>query len=198
MRDRFYADIQTNGFNRAILDRWSALALPDAWLTGGCLFQTVWNVQVGRAPDTGIKDYDVFYFDAGDLSEAGERQVQARVSEIYGDLGIVVETSNQARVHLWYESCFGHSYAPLRSSREGIDRFLIEATCVGLRPGEVYASNGLAALYDGVLSMNRLTPHVELFERKAESYRARWPWLRVQGHVCRSRPRSAPPTAESL
>jgi len=30
-----------------------------------------------------------------------------------------------------------------------------------------------------VLTMNPLVPHRELFERKAASYRARWPWLRV-------------------
>jgi hypothetical protein len=88
--------------------------------------------------------------------------------------------ANQARVHLWYESYFGHPYPPLGSACDGIGRFLIPATCVGVRPGEVYAPNGLESLYEGRLAMNPLTPHRPLFESKAASYRQRWPWLSIE------------------
>jgi len=179
-QERFIADILKNRNNRAILERWHALALPDGWLVAGCLFQTVWNLRSGRAPEAGIKDYDLFYFDASDTSDAGERCVQARVDEALGDLGITVEASNQARVHLWYESYFGHPYEELRSARDGIDRFLVPATCVGVRPGELYAPNGLSMLYDGVLTMNPLMPHRDLFNEKAASYRKRWSWLQIR------------------
>jgi hypothetical protein len=181
MQSRFLTDILHNPHNHAILTRWPFLNLPDLWLVAGCLFQTVWNLQSGRAPEADIKDYDLFYFDATDTSEAGERAVQAHVDEVLGDLGITVEASNQARVHLWYESHFGHPYGhELRSAREGIERFLVPATCVGVRPGELYAPNGLALLYEGVLTMNPLVPHRALFERKAASYQARWPWLKIE------------------
>ena len=177
---RFLGDVLENRNNRAILDRWSALDLPDGWLVAGCLFQTVWNLQAGRAAEADIKDYDLFYFDDEDLSEAAERRVQARVDEVLGDLGVTAEASNQARVHLWYEAHFGQPYpAVLRESRDGIARFLVPATCVGIRPGEVCAPYGLDGLYDGVMAMNPLVPHRGLFERKVASYRARWPWLRV-------------------
>lgn len=179
MQERFIADILKNRNNRAILERWQALALPDGWLVAGCLFQTVWNLRSGRAPEAGIKDYDLFYFDATDTSDEGERCVQARVDEALGDLGITVEASNQARVHLWYESYFGHPYEELRSACDGIDRFLVPATCVGVRPDELYAPNGLSMLYDGVLTMNPLMQHRDLFNDKAASYRTRWPWLQV-------------------
>jgi uncharacterized protein len=180
MQGRFFADILSNRNNRAILDRWSRLAIPDGWLVAGCLFQTVWNLQAGRSPEADIKDYDLFYFDPGDTTEEGESGVQARIDELLGDLGVTIEASNQARVHLWYESYFGQPYGELRSACEGIDRFLVSATCVGVRPGEVYAPNGLALLYDGVLSMNPRLPHRVLFDRKARSYLARWPWLQVK------------------
>jgi hypothetical protein len=178
--ERFLTDIAHNIHNRAILDRWDALLLPDGWLVAGCLFQTVWNLQSGQTLDQGIKDYDIFYFDADDDSEDAERRVQARVEKVLGDLNITVEVSNQARVHCWYESYFGHPYEPLRSTRDGIDRFLVLATRVGIRPGEIYAPSGLAALYDGMLTMNPLMPHRHLFEQKVVSYRTRWPWLRVE------------------
>ncbi|NYE59201.1 hypothetical protein FHW58_000353 [Duganella sp. 1224] len=177
--DRFRADVVTNRNNRAILERWTSLALPDGWLVAGCLFQTVWNLQSGRAPDADIKDYDLFYFDASDLSEAAERERQAHVDSILADLGVAVEVSNQARVHTWYEAYFGRPYPALGSAREGIDRFLMPATCVGIRPDAVHAPNSLDMLYDGVLTANPLTPYPDLFEAKAASYLQRWPWLRI-------------------
>lgn len=177
MRDRFLADVLRNTHNRAILERWDELALPDGWLVAGCLFQTVWNVQSGCAPEAAIKDYDLFYFDPLDKTEAGERCVQERTEKVLNDLGIRVEATNQARVHLWYESYFGRPYEQLRSAKDGIDRFLIPATCVGVRPGEIYAPNGLELIYDGLLTSNPKTPYRDLFERKAASYQARWPWL---------------------
>ncbi|MGH9918629.1 MAG: nucleotidyltransferase family protein [Nitrososphaerales archaeon] len=190
VRDRFFADILTNPNNRAILQRWNLLALPDGWLVAGCLFQTVWNLRSERSPEADIKDYDLFYFDPDDTSEAGESTVQARIVALLADLGVTIEASNQARVHLWYESFFGKPYRELRSACEGIDRFLVSATCVGIRPGEVYAPYGLALLYDGVLSMNPRTPHRELFDQKAMSYMARWPWLRVDPDAVEAASRS--------
>jgi hypothetical protein len=179
MLERFRDDILANRNNRAILDRWSDLALPDGWLVAGCLFQTVWNLQAARPPEAGIKDYDLFYFDATDLGAAAEQAVQARVDAVLGDLGIRVEAVNQARVHLWYEADFGKPYAALGSSCDGIARFLVPCTCVGVRPEDTHAPYGLEALYRGELAMNPLVPHRELFEAKAASYRARWPALKI-------------------
>ncbi len=184
MDDAFLADISCNSVNRAILSRWGRIDLPNAWLVAGCLFQTVWNMRSGRPPTSQINDYDLFYFDAADLSESSERQVQDRVGSILGDLGISVEVANQARVHLWYPDFFGHPYPPLCSSEDGIKRFLVKETCVAVRPGEVHAPYGLAGTYAGTLSANPLTPHTDLFEKKVASYRRRWTWLTVHVGEC--------------
>lgn len=183
---RFIADALQNPANAAILQRLPALALPDAWLVAGCLFQTVWNLQTGRAPATGIKDYDLFYFDGADLSEAAEARVGQRVEAALADLGVTIEAKNQARVHTWYPQWFGHPYPPLTSARDGIDRFLVPCTCVGLQPAagpgglpRLYAPNGLEDLYAGILRPNPLCDHRGLYREKAHSYRARWPWLQL-------------------
>ena len=176
---RFRSDLLRNRHNAAILARWADLELPDGWLVAGCLFQTVWNLQAGRPPESGIRDYDLFYFDDHDLGADAERAVQARCEAVLADLGVTVEVINQARVHLWYEADFGRPYQPLGSSRDGIARFLVPATCVGVRPWETCAPYGLDRLYRGELGMNPLVPHRELFEAKAASYRARWPALTI-------------------
>jgi len=187
----FVADILKNRHNRAILAAWDALNLPDGWLVAGCLFQTIWNLQARRPPEDGIKDWDIFYFDAADLSAEGEARVQQRVDRLLGSLGVPIEVKNQARVHLWYEPHFGFPYPRLKNAQDGIDRFLIPATCVAVRPNgdalELYAPNGLSILYEGVLTPNPLTCHLPLFREKAASYRRRWEWLEVsegfQSHI---------------
>jgi hypothetical protein len=182
---RFIGDALQNPLNRAILERLPVLRLPDAWLVAGCLFQTVWNLRDGQAPTTGIKDYDIFYFDGDDLSEDAESAVQERVRACYGDLDITIETKNQARVHTWYSDWFGFPYPALRNSREGIDRFLVPCTSVGLQasqpdaPPSLYAPYGLADLYRGILRPNPLSDHRPLFRQKALSYQQRWNWLRI-------------------
>lgn len=180
----FAEHVLANPNNRAILQRWDRLALPDGWLVAGCLFQTVWNLQAGADPAARIKDYDLFYFDGADLGAEAQAAVQQRAQAAVADLGIEVEAVNQARVHLWYPRVFGHDYPALHGAREGIARFLVLATCVGVRPDgrgglEVCAPYGLQALYDGVLAPNPLVDRGDLFARKAASYRARWPWLRT-------------------
>ncbi len=62
-------------------------------------------------------------------------------------------------------------------AKDGIDRFLIPATCVGMNPKEVYAPHGFELLYQVILAMNPLTPHKALFCQKAASCLQRWPWL---------------------
>ena len=181
--EQFVQDALQNGHNRALLQRLPDLNLPDAWLVAGCLFQTVWNLRSGRPPEAQIKDYDLFYFDASDLSASAEARVNERVQACFADLGVLIEAKNQARVHTWYEAYFGFPYPALRSSREGIDRFLVRCTCVGLSRGpsgiELYAPNGLNALYQGVLAPNPLCNHRALFEQKTLDYRVRWDWLEI-------------------
>ncbi|GKT21257.1 nucleotidyltransferase family protein [Acidovorax sp. SUPP3334] len=190
LRRRFVSETLQNPHNAAILERLPLLALPDAWGVAGCLFQTVWNLQAGLPPTAHIKDYDVFYFDGSDLSEAAERQVQARVAALFADLPITLEAKNQARVHLWYEQWFGHPYSALRSSRHGIERFLVPCTCVGLQPGAtaeaapvLHAPYGLEELYAGILRPNPQCPHFALFQAKARSYRDRWHWLVIEDEM---------------
>jgi uncharacterized protein len=181
---RFIADALENRNNRVILDRLPALGLPDAWLVAGCLFQTVWNLRSGLAPEHGIKDYDLFYFDATDLSADAECAVQERAQSCFADLGVEIELKNQARVHTWYPAYFGYPYPALESSRDGLRRFLVACTCVGLQPAEhggptLFAADGLGDLYAGILRPNPLCERPPLFEQKARSYQARWPWLRI-------------------
>lgn len=177
----FHASVLMNAFNRQLLDRLASLELPECHLTAGCLFQTVWNGRSGRAPNWGIKDYDVFYFDNRDLSWEAEDRVIRRVAEVTADLPIEIEVKNQARVHIWYGKRFGGTYPQLHSARAGINLYLVSCTCVGIevQSGDVYAPYGLDDLAAGLLAINPFNPKPDQFRAKAESYQQRWPWLQI-------------------
>src|SRR5690606_14632641 len=128
------------------------LALPDCWLVSGAIYNSVWNMLTGRPSMRGVKDIDLFYFDASDLSYEAEDAVIKRVAPVFADLRVPVELRNQARVHLWYEDHFGQPYAPLRSSREAVDRFATTTHAVGVQLDaedrlQVYAPYGLDEMF---------------------------------------------------
>lgn len=125
-----------------LLSRLETLDLPGWYLTAGCLVQTVWNVVTDRPVDTGIKDYDVFYFDDSDLSYDAEDAVIQRGRELFADLDVEVEIRNEARVHLWYEAKFGVPMAPYTSTEAAIDSFAATTCSIGIR-----ASNGRWSVY---------------------------------------------------
>ncbi|MCE9649977.1 MAG: nucleotidyltransferase family protein [Parvibaculum sp.] len=180
---RFVEHALRNFVNSEILARLPALGLNDCWLVSGGLFQSVWNVLTHRDIAHGIKDYDVFYFDP-DTSWDAEDAVITRGVALFADLGVDVEIRNQARVHLWYAEKFGVAYPPLRSSCEGIDRFLARACMVGLHPGanglQLYAPFGLDDVETMTLRPNYAANFsAELYTAKAARWKAMWPELTV-------------------
>src|SRR5258708_6167819 len=170
-----------NRVNQILLKRLPELGLSDAWLVSGSLFQTAWNILTGRAPEYGIKDYDIFYFDADTSWEAEDAIIQ-RVAAAVSDIGAVVEARNQARVHLWYPNKFGIAYPPLQRTTGGIDRFLTVAAQIGVRPArgsyDVYAPHGLDDLFTLTIRPN-LCPNfsANLYKAKAAAWKTRWPEL---------------------
>jgi hypothetical protein len=178
----FLALALANPVNATILSRLPALGAPQAHLVAGCLFQAVWNAAAGQQPGWGVKDYDVFYFDDADLSWDAEDRVIRQAEALFADLDVTVEVRNQARVHLWYKAHFGEDYPRLASARDGIDRYLIACTCVGIEAGSgaLYAPDSLPDLQAGRLRLNPRHPQPRQFLAKAESYQVRWPWLSIE------------------
>jgi uncharacterized protein len=161
------------------------LALPDCWLVSGAIYNTVWNVLTGRPSLHGVKDIDLFYFDASDLSYEAEDLVIRRAAPIFAHLPLPVEIRNQARVHLWYEDHLGRPCLPLQSSREAIDRFASTTHAVGLllddRDGlQVYSPFGLDEMFSFRMTPNRLQDNRETHEAKSARALACWPELVVE------------------
>src|SRR5271169_4271661 len=161
------------------------LRLPDWLVFSGAVYQPVLNHLTGRPLDYGIKDYDLAYFDASDLSYEAEDEVIRRVKAAFDEpLRSMVEVRNQARVHLWFEAKFGESYTPLSCTAEALERFASATFAVGvwLEPNDrlqIEAPFGLADLFALRLQPNRRRKTLGFAPKCADVLR-RWPELVVQ------------------
>ncbi len=176
----------SNPINKAILTRLPMLGVADAWLVAGSLYQSYWNSFSGRPITDGIKDYDIFYFDPSDLSYEAEDAVPPRSTG----------ARRSRRPHRHQEPGAGPPLVqgPLRQrlpcpylvARESIGRFQVRCTCVGLQPQadgslELHAPYGTGGTHLRCrLRLNSNCPDQRGIRAKAESYRARWPWLTIE------------------
>jgi|HubBroStandDraft_6_1064221.scaffolds.fasta_scaffold91597_3 hypothetical protein len=156
------------------------LCLPDWLVFSGAVYQPVLNHLTGRPLDYGIKDYDLGYFDASDLSYDAEDVVIRRVKAAFDEpLRSMVEVRNQARVHLWFETKFREPYGPLSCTAEALERFASATFAVGVRLESddrlyIEAPFGLADLFALRLRPNPRRKTVG-FARTAADVRRRWP-----------------------
>jgi hypothetical protein len=77
-----------------IIRQWSEVSLPDWWLVAGAVAQTVWNDAFGLAPNHGIQDIDLVYFDGADATERGEARHAERLQRIFAALPVRIDAKN--------------------------------------------------------------------------------------------------------
>jgi hypothetical protein len=160
------------------------LGLPDWLVMSGAVYQRALNHLTGRVPDYGIRDYDLGYFDASDISYEAEDLVIRRVAAAFAEpLKSTVEVRNQARVHVWFEAHFGEAYTPLSCSAEALERFVSPMFAVGVRLEaddglHIEAPFGLADLFALRLRPSPRRPS-RGFDRAAASVIWRWPEIGI-------------------
>jgi uncharacterized protein len=187
-RRDFIAAVLANEFVVAIFDGMRSSHLPEWYLSGGCLFQTVWNIAHGFEPTAGILDYDLFYFDGRDLSARSEQAIGEELARTFAHLPIAIEAANQARVHLWYEREFKAPCRAFERCEDGIDWFLATCCSFAIRRidnerFEVYAPHGFDDLFGLVVRPNpRRTVDSDLLRGVYRSKVARWSrlWPRLE------------------
>jgi hypothetical protein len=161
------------------------LGLPDWLVFSGAVYQPVLNHLTGRPLDYGIKDYDLAYFDASDLSYEAEDRVIRRVRAAFDEpLRSMVEVRNQARVHLWFEAKFGEAYSPLSCTAEALERFTSATFAIGARlePDDrlhIEAPFGLSDLFTLRVRPNPRRK-TAVFARACDNVLRRWPELAVE------------------
>ncbi len=154
--------------------------LPDAWIGAGAIRDVVWGRRGGRFDPATVRDVDVPFFDAADVSperdQAADRQLAALVEAPW-------EAVNQAAVHTWFHRYFGGDpVPPFASVHDAVATWPEFATCVAVRLGpgglEVCAPYGLADLLGGVWRTNPARVSRATAAARLARQRDRWPGVR--------------------
>ncbi|HEY7581713.1 MAG TPA: nucleotidyltransferase family protein [Acetobacteraceae bacterium] len=182
---RFEAIVRADPDLMRLLGRLRAVRLPQWRLVAGCLYQTVWNALTGRPRGTGIKDYDVIYYDGNDLSWEAEDIVIKRTVMATSDCVGPIEVRNQARVHLWFPARFGSAYPELTAADQALHHYSTIAHAVGVRLEEdgrldIAAPFGLDDVFAMVIRPNRKLNNSATHAAKAARMQAIWPQVVVE------------------
>lgn len=161
----------------------SELGIAHSYIGAGCICQTVWNAQSSYDPMYGISDIDLVYFDETDISAQAEERVIRMIREEFPQLRVPIDVKNQARVHIWYQQRFGYEISAYRSCEESIATWPTTASAVGVRLNGseffVCAPFGLKDLFDRRICPNKKQITEEIYLRKCEKWRMRWPDLEI-------------------
>jgi uncharacterized protein len=154
--------------------------LPEWAVTSGVIRNIVWDRLHGYEDRTVVKDVDVAFYDPADITRERdgrlEEALSARLPKLPWDV------TNQAGVHLWYESKFGHPIPAISSLEDGISRNPETATSVGINLGpdealKVIAPCGLEDLFAMVLRRNpkQVTRDYFMHRMREKRIQERWP-----------------------
>lgn len=177
--------LKQNKTLQIILDRAGSLGMPNWYVGAGCISQTVWNILHGFDPEQHIKDYDLVYYEAEDISKESELAFIQKAADLFGDIAVELDIVNEARVHLWVEEEFGYAIDQYQSVEEAISTWPTTITCAGVtrRNGKmwVYATFGLDDVFNMVLRPNKKVVTEAVYMNKVKKWTALWPKLSVVG-----------------
>lgn len=150
------------------------LELPDCWVAGGAIRNTVWKALFGSECRLTIKDLDVVFFDR---DSGRERELQSKqLLEKYHP-GWIFDVKNQASFGVWRQWSFVFT-----DTVDGIAHFLHTATANGVRLNsdgdlEICSPYGLEDLFSGVIRTTPFRHGDEAVRAKQDEYLSKCPPL---------------------
>jgi len=157
------------------------LQVPNWYVAGGCVTQTIWNFLTNREAMHGLKDVDLVYFDANANKEK-EAVYKQETLQVLQEVPLPIDLQNEATVHTWYQQKFGDKIEPYRSVEDGINTWL-PAFAVGVRKeGEhyqVYSPYGLDDTLSLVVRPNRKQITKSIYENMCRRLVKDWPEITI-------------------
>ncbi|BAY99507.1 hypothetical protein NIES37_34900 [Tolypothrix tenuis PCC 7101] len=159
-----------------ILRAIAQLNLPDWWLAGGAVRNTVWRAIFGNDCALVIKDFDIAFFDIqGNRSQ--ELTAKAILQEQFPNQEFDVK--NQASFARWRDG--ERTY---NSTEDGISQWLHTATAVGVRLNaqgewEFFTPYGLDDLFNGIIRPTPVNVDNNNARQKASSFLQKCPYLQL-------------------
>jgi uncharacterized protein len=184
LRGRLVEFVEESAWFMSALSAARKLGLSSWCIGAGAVRNLVWDRLHNYQSPSALSDIDVAYFDASVLAPEQDAELQEKLTQLLP--GLPWEVTNQAAVHMWFESYFGHSVEPLPSLEAAVASWPEYATSVGvtLRADntiQVIAPYGLEDLFSMTVRRNPSRVSVETYrERVAQKrYAERWPSVKI-------------------
>ncbi|YAF98430.1 MAG: nucleotidyltransferase family protein [Nodularia sp. CChRGM 3473] len=168
--------ILANTLVDTVLPAIAQLNLPNWWLAGGAVRNTVWHSIFGQKCGLFIKDFDIAFFDeSGNRSQ--ELAAKAHLTEQFPNHQFDIK--NQASFARWR---FGSRL--YTSTEDGIQDWLHTATAVGVRVDlqgqwQFFTPYGLDDLFGGVIRPTPVHINNPDAHNKASEFLSKCPYLRL-------------------
>lgn len=155
----------------------------EAYLAAGIIRNTVWAYLHDQSYDLEQTEIDVIFYD---LQDNGHKALELQKKMINLFPNIEWDITNQATVHLWYQTDQGESIPPLKSLEDALSMWPEKATCIALRLNdhdefEYIAPFGLADLFELKLCWNQrlVSRDVFLARLNKKKFLKKWPKLQI-------------------
>jgi hypothetical protein len=166
----------SNSIIATVLPAIAQLNLPNWWLAGGAVRNTVWRSLFGQECNLFIKDFDIAFFDnVGNR----EQELVAKSTLKTQFPGQEFDVKNQASFGNWRVG--GMTY---NSTENAIQNWLHTATAVGVRMNkqgewQFFTPYGLDDLFNGIIRPTPIHIHNPDADQKAASFLQKCPYLRL-------------------
>lgn len=154
-----------------------------AYLAAGIIRNTVWAYLQDQSYDLEQTEIDVIFYDPQDN---GHKALELQKKMINCFPNIEWDITNQATVHLWYQTDQGESIPPLKSLEHALSMWPETSTCIALRLNdhdefEYIAPFGLADLFELKLCWNQrlVSRDVFLARLNKKKFLKKWPKLQI-------------------
>ncbi len=167
-----------------VLDYINTLKLPNFYLAGGAIFQTVWNYYDNNPLNKGIKDIDIIYYDASDMSVEKDLAIYNKVKNHFKNLNYEFDISNEARMHLWTKEHNHMDIAQYKNSEDAIDNWIATVHAIGITKEndkiKIYAPYGLSDIFSKTIRpIKHKDNKKEMYDKKVASWKERFHDLTV-------------------
>jgi len=183
-RQKFIEIIRDESWLMGILKAAKNLGLPDWFIIGGAIRNTIWDYLHGYNKRTPLKDIDLVFFDPNDLTDKKEKEAEEILRKLMPHFNW--EVVNQARIHILYKG-----FPKLESSSDSIRYFSERANCIGIRLEKdnsltICAPYGFSDLMNLIVRPVPQTPSYEmvldLYKKRTnlKNWLERWPKLKIE------------------
>ena len=169
-----------------ILDYIYELKLPNFYIAAGSVFQTIWNYYDNKPLNYGIKDIDIIYYDAINVSKKVEKDLENKIINHFKkqDINYTFDVHNEARMHLWKKENENKNIDQYKNSEDAIDRWIATIHAIGITKEKnsikIYAPYGLSDIFSRtVRPIKHKNNSKQLYNQKVISWSKRFDNLNI-------------------